>query len=135
MLRLSRKVDYGLAFLSELARRPSEWVSLSAVSRDRKISSKFLSQLAVSLRGAGLISSREGINGGYKLSRGAKMIPLNDIVAALEGDMALVDCLAKGSSHRCPIEKVCPQRSMWNRVQGQFDRTLAKIKLSDIVTS
>lgn len=134
MLRLSRKVDYGLAFLTELAGHSKEWVSLSSVSKDRKISAKFLSQLAVSLRGAGLITSREGINGGYRLTKGPSSIRIKEVVDALEGKMALVDCLSHDEG-RCPVEGVCVQRSMWSVVQDQFEGILSKVSLADLARS
>ena len=134
MLRLSRKVDYGLAFLSTLAERPGEWVALSAVAEKRRISPKFLSQLAVSLRGAGIIDSREGVGGGYKLKKQARQVRIKDVVEALEGNLALVDCLAH-QERPCPIEGVCIQKPMWRKVQGQLDNALSKISLSDLAVS
>jgi Rrf2 family protein len=131
MLRLSRKVDYGLAFLSELANNPKDWTALSEVSGRRKISSKFLSQLAMALRGAGLIISKEGIGGGYKLVKKPSDINIKEVVEALEGKMALVDCFCASGNQRCSMRDNCDQKEVWSRVQNELGNTLARITLAD----
>lgn len=130
MLRLSRKVDYGLAFLSALAVEPGVWVSLSDVAQERGISVKFLSQLAGSLKNAGLVSSREGVGGGYRLTRRPSSIDLKQVITALEGDTVLVGCLVKPGD--CPAEGKCNQKSMWTKIQSKLDRMLSGISVEEI---
>lgn len=128
MLRLSRKVDYGLAFLAVLAERPKKWVPLSEVARQRRISPKFLSQLVVGLREAGVVDSREGLHGGYRLAKAPAAIRIKEVVEALEGDTALVDCLLKP----CPIEGFCYQKPMWTKVQSELNGLLSRISVADL---
>lgn len=130
MLRLSRKVDYGLAFLSALAGEPKEWVSLAGVAEERGISVKFLSQLAGSLKDAGLVTSREGVGGGYKLAKRPSSIDLKQVIEALEGDTALQSCLVKSGS--CPIEKGCTHKPMWVRIQKKLDGMLAGVSIEEL---
>lgn len=130
MLRLSRKVDYGLAFLSSLADEPGAWVPLADVAKERGISVKFLSQLAGSLKSAGLVTSREGVGGGYRLAQKPSAIDLKEVIEALEGDTSLQSCLVKSGS--CPIEKGCTHKPMWMRIQKRLDNMLSDVSIETL---
>ena len=82
MFKLSQKADYGLMLLSSLA-RSKKLIPISAIAQKNQISPKFLSQVANELKRAGILTSKEGIAGGYSLAKSAGEIKLLDVLKFL----------------------------------------------------
>ncbi|OGD85654.1 hypothetical protein A2Z23_00055, partial [Candidatus Curtissbacteria bacterium RBG_16_39_7] len=103
MFKLSRRGDYGLVFLLSLALKDKKKpTSLGVISKEKKLPSKFLAQLALSLKNAGIIDSKEGAGGGYTLSKNPKEITLFEILEALEGPFSTTSCQLRPGE--CPVE-------------------------------
>jgi len=124
MFKLSKRGDYGLVFLLSLALKNNKKpTSLSVISREKKLPPKFLAQLALALKNAGIIDSKEGVGGGYFLSKSPKEITLLEILEALEGSLSTTVCQIRPGE--CPVESICPSKSSWSDVT---DRILASLK-------
>ena len=79
-MRLSTRSRYGLRFMCDLALYYGEGVMLlKDIARSTGISEKYLSNLAIPLKGAGLINSVRGSHGGYKLTRGPEKVTVKEI--------------------------------------------------------
>ena len=126
MFRLSQKADYGLILLSNLA-RAKKLTSISLVAKKNQISSKFLSQIAQDLKKAGIISSKEGISGGYILAKRPDEIRLLDVLKILDGELVEGKCFE--DDHEC----VCGAQDMWRDVKRQLEETLGKKTVADLV--
>jgi FeS assembly SUF system regulator len=132
VLRLSKLTDYGIALLVQLARdsaaSPHNARELSARSRlPFPVVGKVLKTLA---RG-GLLVSQRGIRGGYALARPPAEISVAQIIAALEGPVALTEC---GSSPgRCEHEPDCTVRSPFEKINRTVAQTLERVTLADLV--
>ena len=126
MFRLSRKADYGLMLLSSLA-RSKKLIPISAIAQKNQISPKFLSQVANELKKAGILSSKEGISGGYTLARESDEIKLLDVLKVLEGDLIEGKCFEEG--HEC----TCGAGEMWQQMKKQMEATLGKKTVADLV--
>ena len=89
------------------------------------------------LRRAGLVESRRGAHGGYSLARPAQEIPMAEVVQALEGEIAPIECITSlpDGSLVCAREgeSPCPTKLLWTRVQGSIVRTLNEMTLADLV--
>jgi Rrf2 family protein len=92
------------------------------------------------LRKAELVESRRGAHGGYTLARPAADITMAEVVAALEGDIAPIECITADSDGVlvCSREhhenhEPCPTKFLWTRVQGSIVRTLNEMTLDDLV--
>lgn len=88
MMKLSKRTEYGIRALVEMARRedrPTEWLQISHIARKTKIPEKFLEQILLSLRNQGFLRSRRGVDGGYALNRRPKDISLSALIESLEG--------------------------------------------------
>lgn len=131
MLSLSKKTDYALVLLSELARKPREYVSLRALSDEKNMPYRFLAQVAKVLRGAGLTESREGAAGGYRLAKAPAKISVSDVITAVEGGVALSECLE--SLGGCSIAATCPMRGKMPEMQRLVLNTLKKKSISDLI--
>jgi Rrf2 family protein len=131
MLKLSTKARYSLRAMIELALHEGEGpLQLREVAKAQRISPKYLEQLAMSLRNAGLVSSARGPHGGYQLSRPAETITALDIVGAVEGPLGLLDCLTRASV--CDRTDTCAARALWQRTTQAIEEVLAQTSLSEL---
>jgi len=134
MLSLSKKTDYALLFLASLAEKPKEYLSLRTVAREKKLPYRFLAQIARALVHGGLIISREGSGGGYRLSKPAKKIRVSDVVMAVEGGVALTSCLSH-SETECALAVNCPLKKGMPSIQRMVMKTLTKKTVADLLTA
>lgn len=128
MFRLSTKADYGLILLSHLNRSDS-LTSISKIAAENKISPKFLSQIASELKNAGILSSKEGVSGGYSLAKSADQIKLLDVLKVLDGELVEGKCFEDG--HEC----VCGAGEMWAEMREQMEETIGKKTVADLATT
>ena len=134
MLRLSRMTDYGAVVLSRLAEEGQGAVLAAPVlARELGIPEPTVGKLLKALAGAGLVASHRGTHGGYALSRAPEAITVGEIIAALEGPVALVLCL-DGAAGTCGVEAQCPIRGRWDSVNQSLQGVLESVSLADMVT-
>jgi Rrf2 family protein len=114
-------------------------VSLSEIADGDALPLAYLEHLAARLRKAGLVESRRGARGGYLLARPAKDISMAEVVEALEGSIAPIECISEGAdghlvcTRETETDHVCPTKLLWTRVRGSVVRTLEDTRLSDLV--
>ena len=89
-MRVSAKVDYGLRAMVELAAAPPGFVTSSELATAQEIPPKFLENIMLQLRHAGLVTSQRGAEGGHRLARAPEEISVADVIRALEGPIATV---------------------------------------------
>jgi Rrf2 family protein len=89
-VRLSAKADYALRACVELATRGENHAKAEAVARAQSIPLRFLEQILLDLKHAGIVASQRGAEGGYWLARAPAEIPLADVIRAVEGPLANV---------------------------------------------
>lgn len=138
-MMFSTKAEYGIRVMVELARRNGDApVSLSEIAQNDGLPLAYLEHLAARLRKAGLVESRRGAHGGYLLARPAADITMAEVVEALEGSIAPIECISQGADGvlRCSRETepdhVCPTKLLWTRVRGSVVNTLQETRLSDL---
>lgn len=131
-MKLSTRVRYGVRILVELGLHAEESpVLLKEISRAQEISEKYLGQIIIPLKAAGLVRSYRGAHGGYRLGRDAVDITLKDIVEVLEGDVCLLDCVREpGSCSRVPQ---CATRNVWRELGERISSFLGSMTLRDLI--
>jgi Rrf2 family transcriptional regulator, cysteine metabolism repressor len=136
MFTISTKGDYGMLFMAELVKQYKKgFVSLSDFSKRKKVSSNYLHQVVIPLKKKGLVTSREGIKGGYSLSKTPNKISILSVIEALEGPLAVVHCMTgKKSRKNCPGLNKCEVGPIWDHIQREMISTLQKKTLQDIFT-
>ena len=139
-MMFSTKAEYGVRLMVQLARRPGdEPVSLTEIAELDGLPVAYLEHLVARLRKAGLVESRRGARGGYLLARPAADITMAEVVAALEGSIAPIECITEGAdghvvcSRETEADHICPTKLLWTRVRGSIVRTLEDTRLSDLV--
>jgi len=135
-MKISTKGRYGLEALVDLAIHASEGhTSLKSISDRQEISENYLEQLFVVLRRKGIVDSIRGAQGGYKLSKASEEITVGDVLHALEGPLAPVQCIIKGEKSACERYETCVTRTLWERVMSELDSVASSISLADLVDS
>jgi Rrf2 family protein len=134
MIRLSKKVEYGLIAIRHIATKPvGEIVTAKEIADTYGIPYELLSKVLQKLTKSGLISSHQGMRGGYALSRPPVEIPVSVIIRAIEGTrQAIVQCLSDGPQ-TCTVFTVCTIKSPLTKVQANIEHAFSTMTLSEIV--
>jgi Rrf2 family transcriptional regulator, cysteine metabolism repressor len=139
-MMFSTKAEYGIRVLAELARRDGdEPVSLAEIATADELPLAYLEHLVARLRKAGLVESRRGARGGYLLARPAVDITMAEVVEALEGSIAPIECISQAPdgalvcSREADPDHACPTKLLWTRVRSSIVKTLTETALSDLV--
>ncbi|MBI2873690.1 MAG: Rrf2 family transcriptional regulator [Firmicutes bacterium] len=134
-MRLSAKGEYGVRAMISLTLEESGGpVPLRNIAEKEGISEQFLEQIFLELRRAELIKSVRGPRGGYLLARNSAEISIGEIVEALEGPIAPVDCLAQEGSgrNRCEHVRKCLSIDVWIKLRDAVKGLLDGISLADL---
>ena len=136
----STKAEYGVRLLVELGRRgEGAPVALATVAEADNLPLSYLEHLVAKLREAGLVTSTRGAHGGYRLARPADEITMLEVVQALEGPVAPMECFhtdREGKvlcSHEEDADRACATKMLWTRVHGGVTRALAGTTLDELV--
>lgn len=133
-MKISTKGRYGLEALVDLAiHGADEYINLKSIAERQGFSDNYLEQLFGSLKRNGLVESIRGAQGGYKLSRNAGEITVKQVLNALEGPLALVDCIVEDKEVRCDKFDCCVTRVLWQRAMDELDAVTDAITLADLV--
>ena len=140
-MMFSTKAEYGVRVMAHLARQDDDGpISLASIADAEGLPLAYLEHLAQRLRKAELVRSTRGAHGGYTLGRPAEDITMAEIVRALEGEIAPIECISADadgvlvcSREHHENHEPCPTKFLWTRVQGSIVRTLNEMTLDDLV--
>jgi Rrf2 family protein len=132
-MRISKKAGYALRALGVMARRGGS-SSIHELSERERIPVKFLEQILLSLRHAGLLSSKRGVGGGYTLARPPAEISLLEVIQALDGPIAPLPCTVERPTElcTCPDPRVCPARALMTEFRTEMLDWLGGKSLEDV---
>jgi Rrf2 family protein len=137
-MRLSKRGEYGLRAMIMLA-EPDEngqprRVQIKEFVAREKIPAKFLEQILLALKNAGILHSKMGIGGGYYLARPADKITLGQVFRVLDGPIAPVKCVSQMAYEPCgcPDEETCGLRMVMFDVRAAISNVLDKTTLADV---
>ena len=131
-MKLSTRGRYGVRAMLELAMQAGQGpVPLRDLASRQEISAKYLEQLLIPLKGAGLVKSERGARGGYLLSTEPVNISLYDIVRSLEGPLAPVECVQ--DAQYCDRVGGCTVHMVWGDMGQLLVDFLSDITLADMV--
>lgn len=135
MIRISRMADYGVVALSFLAREPSAHFSAAFIAERTGVPLPTASKLLKILVKKRIAVSRRGASGGYSLARSPEQISVADLVTAVDGPIALTDCLQDARDNVCGLEGFCAVRGPWQKVSDAIRVALEEVTLADIAGS
>ena len=130
-MRISTKVEYGLAALADIAiySDNNSVVPASDISERQGISQKYLEQILVSLKHAGFIRAHKGSGGGYSLTRSAEKITMSEVLNALDNSI-LADSIQSGSESSIRDQV---NIRFWNRVDSNLREFAETVTLADFI--
>jgi len=134
MVRLSKKVEYGLIAIRHIATRPQgELVTAKEIADAYGIPFELLAKVLQRLTKGGLIHSVQGVHGGYSLARPAEEIAVSAIISSIVGSRPVfAQCLAEGPQS-CGVYLNCTIKSPLTRVQANIENAFNSMTLSEIV--
>jgi Rrf2 family protein len=138
-MRLSKRGEYGLRAMIMMA-EPAEkkgtlrMVQIKEIAQREQISAKFLEQILLTLKNAGLLHSKMGVGGGYYLARPPKEITLGQIFRTLDGPVAPIRCVSQMAYEPCgcPDEETCGLRLVMGDVRNAIADILDNTSLADV---
>jgi len=131
-MKISTKIRYGTRAMLELACHYGGGpVELKEIAKKENISLKYLEQVIIPLRTAGLVKSVRGSKGGYSLAKPPSEICVNDLVEILEGPINLVECL--NDPKICQKSPICVTRDIWKEVSDRINGVFQSITLQDMI--
>ncbi|MBI4845513.1 MAG: Rrf2 family transcriptional regulator [Candidatus Omnitrophica bacterium] len=131
-MKISTRARYGSRLMIDLGIHYGEKpVFLKEIAKSQDISEKYLSQIILLLKSAGLVNSFRGAHGGYVLAKPPDKISMKDIVGVLEGGFNLVECVKDSS--KCPRVSQCVTRDLWHILEESISDTLSGFTLDDMI--
>ena len=132
LFRLTKGTDYGIRILAHLARDEQEVThNAREVAEDLHLTVPMVSKVMKSLARAGLLESHRGSKGGFTLVQRPEDLSVADMIAALEGPVALTECQI--GPFLCQHEGTCSVQEPWSVINRSVRNTLATISLSDLI--
>jgi len=138
-MKLTKRSEYGLRAMIEMACWETEngtrFIQIKDIAQREKIPAKFLEQILLTLKNAGLVNSRMGINGGYYLSKPPAEITLGQIIRVLDGPLAPIRCVSQIAYEPCgcPDEETCGLRLIMFDVRAAISNILDRTTLAQVV--
>jgi FeS assembly SUF system regulator len=129
MLRISKLTDYAILVMVELA-RDGGMLSAHALAERVSVEIPTASKVLKLLSGSGLLESYRGANGGYRVSRQADDISVGEVIAAIEGPIAMTECSVEQGL--CSQEDNCELRGNWQRISVAVARALQEVSLMEM---
>ncbi|MES2571034.1 MAG: Rrf2 family transcriptional regulator [Verrucomicrobiota bacterium] len=133
-MRISKKAEYALRALVLMTREPKSW-RIEELSARENIPIKFLEQILLSLRHAGLLTSKRGVGGGYGMLRPGSQISVGEVIRILDGPLAPVPCAAECQTEpcSCPDPRICPVRALMTKVRRDLGTLLDSQTIEDMI--
>ena len=131
VLRISRKIDYGLRAMIYLASIPSDSViPFREIARQMDVPEDFLAKILKTLVDQGLVRSTRGPHGGYALARTATDVSFLDVIEAVEGPVAVNVCL--DGEDTCDHSTACTMVHVWRQGQDRMLDVYRQAKLAEL---
>jgi Rrf2 family protein len=145
-MMFSTRAEYGVRVMVTLAQEQikdgarATPASLAQIAEKNGLPFAYLEHLAARLKKAHLVESRRGPRGGYLLAKPADEITMAQIVEALEGQIAPIECISStddglSCAREDDLNEICPTKILWTRVQGAIVRSLKEMTLADLTAA
>ena len=134
-MKLSLRGEYALRALLVLGLNYDKpQVRIQTVSEEQNIPKRFLEQILNDLKSAGLVQSKRGVAGGYRLARRPEEISIAEIIRHIEGALAPVSCVSERFYEKCscPNESRCPIRAVMKEIREAVVRIAERVTIAEL---
>ena len=131
MMRMTKQADYGIVLMTHFAVDPTRQVQNARdLARKAHLPQPTVTKVLKGLTRNGLLNSQRGVKGGYQLAREPEEISVAEIIAALEGPIAITQCSEQGA--HCNQETFCPVRDNWRLLDRIVRTSLEGVSLAEM---
>lgn len=130
MLRVGKLTDYATVVMTSFARQPQRLHSANEIAVELGLALPTVSKVLKALVQHGLLASHRGAKGGYSLAAAPEEISVAQIIAAIEGPIALTEC--SDTSGLCGQEPQCSVRGNWLRINSAVRDALERVTLAEL---
>jgi len=130
MLRVGKLTDYGTVVMTSFARQPQRMHSANEMAAELGLALPTVSKVLKALVQHGLLVSHRGAKGGYSLAAAPEEISVAQIIAAIEGPIALTEC--SDATGLCGQETQCSVRGNWQLINDAVREALEGVTLADL---
>jgi Rrf2 family cysteine metabolism transcriptional repressor len=132
-MRLSTKGEYASRAMLELSLHPTGGVlHIRDISAAQDIPERFLEQILLNLKRAGYLRSKKGPKGGYFLAKPPSRISVAEVIRAMDGPLAPIDCVSVTAHEPCPRESHCGLKGLWKEVRDAVAEILERTTFEDM---
>ena len=134
-MKLSLRGEYTLRAMIALGRSYQQPViRIQTISEQQNIPKRFLEQILNDLKSAGVVESKRGVAGGYRLSQPPEKVILAHVIRHIEGALAPISCVSERFYEKCscPDEARCPIRSVMKEVRAAIVNILEHLSVADL---
>jgi len=132
MLKLSKKVEYGLMAAQHMACSPETVVSAKDIATQFNISQALVAKVLQALVRADVVQSYHGANGGYVLAREADTITVADVIEAIEGRQGAIVACQDDDHENCSVHENCTIRQPLSILQERINTTFATMSVAEL---
>ena len=133
MLRLSKRVEYGLMALQYLAKSGTV-ATTREISASKNIPYELLAKVMQSLKSEGIIDSYQGVRGGYALLFSPESINLSRVVKALDEHTTITECISPSGEHAmCDMFDTCTIKEPMNKLQLRMEESMGKMTIAELL--
>ncbi|MGY9005539.1 MAG: SUF system Fe-S cluster assembly regulator [Alphaproteobacteria bacterium] len=133
MIKLSRLADYAVVLLTQMGDDPKHVFNALDLSARTALPMPTVSKILATLARNGVLKSVRGAKGGYRLDSTPDRISVADIIAAIDGPIALTQCV-DDSAEDCTVETLCPTRAGWHKINDAIHHALDQVSLAELTT-
>lgn len=128
---ITRATEHSITAMIYMAgKHPHPVVSKREICKSEGITPAFLTKILQPLIHNGLVTSKRGVAGGFRLARDPDKITLWDVMTAVEEPLALNVCLTH--ENECDRVNYCPVHEMWVEVRGNMERIFSRKSLAEL---
>jgi Rrf2 family protein len=130
-MQITRQADYAVRAITYLAQlEPTTRVATAEVAREQQIPLTFLAKIISQLSNSGIVHATRGARGGITLARPANEISLLEVVEAIDGPIALNECVTDAAA--CPLNDQCAVRVVWCDAQAELVQRLKRTNFGEV---
>jgi Rrf2 family transcriptional regulator, cysteine metabolism repressor len=131
-VRLSAKGEYAITALLDLAMHDKEGLQpIQEIAARQGIPQRYLEQVLLQLKRAGLLESRRGSAGGYRLSRPADQVTVGTVLRAVEGSISGAGAVRRAGGH-VPAESIGDLSDLWREISEAVSGVVDRLTLDDL---
>jgi FeS assembly SUF system regulator len=132
MIKLSRLADYAVVLLTQMGADAKGVHTAIGLAASTGLPVPTVSKVLATLARDGVVTSVRGAKGGYRLAAAPDRITVAQIIAAIDGPIALTQCVDR-SAEICTVETLCPSRAGWHKINEAVERALSEVSLAELM--